>query len=138
MDPKLFKIMICIKALAEALPLQPQHKKVMENELCTRNLQPIFLNLFDSEDDNKLLFKWTNTINFTQDPNDEQPVTKNRPDGCVEDSHSTIGFVEVKPIGHANNHKKVNVDIHRLAIFGKTALAKYHLARSFQVMAIET
>ncbi|EPB92140.1 hypothetical protein HMPREF1544_00965 [Mucor circinelloides 1006PhL] len=109
----------------------------MENQLCTRYLQPVLQCLFDSEEEN-MMFKWTNTINFTNNENDHLPTTKNRPDGCIEDARKTIGFIEVKTIHHATNHRKINVDLYRLGVFGRTSLSKYGLDKSFQIMAIGT
>lgn len=38
----------------------------------------------------------------------------------------------------ATNHRKINTDLYRLGIFGKTALSQYNLNKSFQVMATGT
>jgi len=135
MDPILVKILLCFRTLAETLPNNIQQTKVMENQLCTRYLQPVLQCLFDSEEEN-MMFKWTNTINFTNNENDHLPTTKNRPDGCIEDARKTIGFIEVKTIHHATNHRKINVDLYRLGVFGRTSLSKYGLDKSFQIMAI--
>lgn len=86
-----------------------------------------------------MLFKWMNTITFSGNGDGEQPsTTNNRPDGCIENNRTTIGYVEVKTINNTNNHNKINIDLHRLGIFGKTALSTYNLSKSFQVMAIGT
>jgi hypothetical protein len=137
MDPILVKLLLCFKTLVETLPSNTQQKKVKEHELCTRYLQPFFQSLFDSNEDDNMLFKWINTTTFTCNNNEDQPiVTNNRPDGCIENDHRTIGYVEVKTIDYATNHHKINVDLYRLGVFGKTALYKYNLNKSFQVMAI--
>lgn len=101
--------------------------------MCTRYLQPFFQPLFDSDEDNRMLFKWINIIVF----NDGYPtVTKNRPDSWVENDCETIGFIEVKTIESAANHRRINADLYRLGIFGKTALYQYGLNKTFQVMVI--
>ncbi len=33
------------------------------------------------------------------------------PDGCAGNDHEAIGYFEVKPIKHATNHKKINIDL---------------------------
>lgn len=125
------------KALIETLPINTQQKKHKENELCTRYLQPFFQSLFDSDDDNRMIFKWTNTVAFNDNRNDYHPaVMKDRPDGCVENDRKTIGLIEGKTIDNAVNHRKINADLYRLGIFGKTSLSQYGLNKTFQVMAI--
>lgn len=57
----------------EALPFENQTEEIQEFELCTRFLQP----LFDSGDD-KIIFKWTNTIGLNDN------LIKSRPDGCIK------------------------------------------------------
>ncbi|KAI9476531.1 MAG: hypothetical protein EXX96DRAFT_596547 [Benjaminiella poitrasii] len=139
MDPILVKLLLCFKALVETLPSNTQQKKVKEHELCSRYLQPFFQSLFDSNEDDAMLFKWMNTITFSCNSDGDQPAaTNNRPDGCIENDRKTIGYVEVKTIDYATNHYKINVDLHRLGIFGKTALSRYSLNKTFQVMAIGT
>ncbi|KAI9356670.1 hypothetical protein BD770DRAFT_420321 [Pilaira anomala] len=131
MDPILVKLLLYFKALVESLPTNTQQKKVKENELCSRYLQPFFQSLFDSDEDNNMLFKWINTIAFSCHNNEDQPAATNyKPAGCVEN--------ELKPIDYSTNHHKINIDLHRLGIFGKTSLYKYSLNRNFQVMAIGT
>ncbi|KAI8646944.1 hypothetical protein BD408DRAFT_449511 [Parasitella parasitica] len=128
MDPILVKLLLCFKALVETLPSNTQQKKVKEHELCARYLQPFFQSLFDSNEDDNMLFKWINTITFSCNSNEDQPAaTNNRPDGCIENDRETIGYVQVKTIDYATNRQKINVDLHRLGIFGKTALSKYSL-----------
>lgn len=56
MDPKVAKLLQCFKALVETLPSNTQQKKVKEQELCTRYLQPFFQSLFDSIEDDNMLF----------------------------------------------------------------------------------
>ncbi|CEP17346.1 hypothetical protein [Parasitella parasitica] len=137
MDPILVKLLLCFKALVETLPSNTQQKKVNEHELCSRYLQPFLQSLFDSNEDDNMLFKWMNTITFSCNSDGDQPAaTNNRPDGCIENDRKTIGYVEVKTIDYATNHYKINVDLHRLGIFGKTALSRYSLNKTFQVMAI--
>ncbi|KAG1457823.1 hypothetical protein G6F56_006529 [Rhizopus delemar] len=136
MDPILVKLLLCFKALVETLPSNIQQKKVKEHELCTRYLQPFLRSLFDSNEDDNMLFKWINTITFSSNGNEDEPVVTNRPDGCIENDRKTIGYVEVKTIDYATNHHKINIDLHRLGTFGKTALSKYNLNKTFQVMAI--
>lgn len=137
MDSIIVKLLLCFKALVEALPSNTQQKKVKEYELCTRYLQPFFQSLFDSDEDSRMMFKWINTITFSNNNNHDHPTaTKNRPDGCIENDRKTIGFIEVKTIDDAANHRKINADLYRLGIFGKTALSQYGLNNTFQVMAI--
>jgi hypothetical protein len=137
MDPILIKLLLCFKALVETLPSNAQQKKVKEHELYSRYLQPFFQSLFDSNEDDNMLFKWMNTITFSRNSDEGQPAaTNNRPDGCIENDHKTIGYVEVKTIDYTTNHHKINVDLHRLGTFGKTALSRYSLDKTFQVMAI--
>lgn len=57
MDPILVKLLICFKALVETLQINTQQNKVEEYELCSRYLQPFFQSLFDSDEDNSMLFK---------------------------------------------------------------------------------
>lgn len=96
-----------------------------------------FQSLFDGDEDNRMIFKWVNTIAFSDNRNDDHPaVTKNRPDDCVENDSRTIGFMEVKTIDNAANHHKINVDMYSLGDFGKNALSQYGLNKTFQVMAI--
>lgn len=126
-----------LQSLVEALPSSTQQKKVKEYELCTRYIQPMFQSLFDSDEDSRMMFKWINTITFSNNNNHDHPTaTKNRPDGCIENDRKTIGFIEVKTIDDAANHRKINADLYRLGIFGKTALSQYGLNNTFQVMAI--
>lgn len=137
MDPILVKLLLCFKALVETLPSNRQQKKVKEHELCSRYLQPFFQSLFDSNKDDNMLFKWMNTTTFSCSSDEDQPeTTNNRPDGCIENDRKTIGYVEVKTIDYTTNHHKINVDLHRLGIFGETALSRYNLNKTFQVMAI--
>lgn len=113
-----------------------QRKKIKEYELCTRYLQSFFQSLFDSDENNNI-FKWINTITFGVSSNEEQiKPTKNRPDGCFENDLKTIGFIEVKTVDNATNHNKVNVDLHRLGLFAKTAIEEYNLNAIFTVMAV--
>ncbi|KAG1450433.1 hypothetical protein G6F55_009688 [Rhizopus delemar] len=107
MDSIIVKLLLCFKALVEALPSNTQQKKVKEYELCTRYLQPFFQSLFDSDEDNRMIFKWINTITFSDNRNDDHPtVTKDTPDGCVENDRETIGFIEVTTIDNAANPRK--------------------------------
>ncbi|RCH85378.1 hypothetical protein CU098_006927, partial [Rhizopus stolonifer] len=123
MDPILVKLLLSFKTLVEALPSNKQQKK----------------SLFDGDEDNRMIFKWVNTIAFSDNRNDDHPaVTKNRPDDCVENDSRTIGFMEVKTIDNAANHHKINVDMYSLGDFGKNALSQYGLNKTFQVMAIGT
>ncbi|EIE90973.1 hypothetical protein RO3G_15684 [Rhizopus delemar RA 99-880] len=72
MDSIIVKLLLCFKALVEALPSNTQQKKV--------------------KDDNR---------------NDDHPtVTKDTPDGCVENDRETIGFIEVTTIDNAANPRK--------------------------------
>ncbi|CEI92753.1 hypothetical protein RMCBS344292_07006 [Rhizopus microsporus] len=124
-DPILVKLLSCLKALVETLPNNIQQKKVQENELCTRYLKPLFQSLFDSAEDNDIIFKWTNTIAFKDNGNEDQPtVAKNKPDGCIKNDRRTIGFVEVNTINNAANHHKVNTDLYRLGILVKLPFLK--------------
>jgi hypothetical protein len=132
------KIMIrslqLIKSMVESLPFVNQKKKKerKEFELCTRYLQPCFQKLFDCDED-QFTFKWLNTRCFSDtdvDPN------QNRPDGLIENDHKAIGYIEVKSIKHVKNHKKINLNLHRLCIFSKAGAAKYNLKHMFQIMAV--
>lgn len=83
MDPILVKLLLCFEALIETLPLDNQRKSSKEYEFCTRYLQPFFQPAFNSDCDDRLIFKWTNVTNFNDNRNDGFTVAKNRPDGCV-------------------------------------------------------
>ncbi|KAG1138350.1 hypothetical protein G6F37_010575 [Rhizopus arrhizus] len=63
-------------------------------------------------------------------------ANQNLPDGCAENDHKVIGYFEVKPIKYAKNHKKMNIDLHRLCTFSKASTAKYKSKHKFQVMAV--
>ncbi|KAG1496817.1 hypothetical protein G6F45_006177 [Rhizopus arrhizus] len=114
-DPIIIKLLLCVKSMIETLPLDNQTEEIQEFELCTRYLQPFFQPLFDSGDD-KILFKWTNTIGLKNTGNDI--LTKSRPDGCVKDSRKPIGFYQ--------------------SIFAKEATTEYKLKHTFEVMVIGT
>ncbi|KAI8641780.1 hypothetical protein BD408DRAFT_467720 [Parasitella parasitica] len=60
---------------------------------------------------------------------------KNQPDGCAEDNHKTIGYFEIKPIKHARNYKKTNINLHQLCTSFKPGTAEYKRKHMFQVMA---
>lgn len=78
-----------------------------------------------------------NNYTFNSNSNEGQPAaTNNRPDGCIENDRKTIGYVEVKTIDYTTNYHKINVYLHRLGIYGKTALTRYSLKKIFQVLAI--
>lgn len=124
------KLLSSIRSMIDVLPMRNQKKNVEESELCTRYLQPLFQKLFDSSNGD-FLFKWTNTLPLIDDSND-----KKRPDGLVENDHKVIGYFEVKAIKHVKDHKKVNIDLHRLCLFSKRAITKFKLKHTFQVMAI--
>lgn len=116
--------------MIDVLPMRNQKKNVEEFELCTRYLQSHFQKLFDSSIGG-FLFEWTNTLPLIDGSND-----KKRPDGLVENDDKMIGYFEVKTIKHVKDHKKVNIDLHRLCIFSKRAIIKFRLKYAFQVMAI--
>ena len=121
MDPITIKLLLCFTQLISTLPRKNQAKKINEFELCSRYLQPVLQPLFDHDEDD-MIFKWINTITF-QENDDETEGTRNRPDGVVDNENKTIGFIEVKTIESAHNHKKINVDRNRLGIYGKTAIS---------------
>ncbi|KAG1392259.1 hypothetical protein G6F60_012157 [Rhizopus arrhizus] len=56
----------------------------------------------------------------------------------IHDLLPSIGYIEVKPIKHVKNHKKINLDLHRLCTFSKAGAAKYNLKYMFQIMAVGT
>lgn len=90
---RILKQLLCFKALVNALPANTRQKKVKENELCTRYLQPLFQSLFDSDEDDNMLFKWINTITFNRNSNEDQSAaTNNRPDGCVENDRKLLAM----------------------------------------------
>ncbi|KAG1444498.1 hypothetical protein G6F56_010273 [Rhizopus delemar] len=120
--------------MVESLPFINQKKESKEFELCTRYLQPCFQKLFDCDED-QFIFKWLNTSCFSEsdvDPN------QNRPDGIIENDRKAIGYIEVKPLKHVKNHKKINLGLHRLCTFSKAGAAKYNLKHIFQIMAVGT
>jgi hypothetical protein len=80
-----------------------------------------------------LVFKWINTICLTDTNNGN---SHSRSDGCVENNNKTIGYFEVKTINHVKNHKKINIDLHRLCIFSKAGTVEYKAKHMFQVMAM--
>lgn len=93
-------------------------------------MQPCFQKLFDC-DEEQMMFKWLNANCFT-----DMDANQNRPDGCAENDHKAIGYFEVKPMKHAKNHNKINIDWHRLCPFSKAGTAKYQSKHMFQVMAV--
>lgn len=132
-DPIITKLLLCVKSMIETLPSDNQTEEIQEFELCTRYLQLFFQPLFDSGDD-KVLFKWTNTIGLKNNGNNI--LTKSRPDGCVKDSRKPISFIKVKPIDKSKDHRKINLDLHRLGIFAKEVTTEYKLKHTFEIMAI--
>ncbi|CEI86111.1 hypothetical protein RMCBS344292_00556 [Rhizopus microsporus] len=133
-DKIMIRLLQLIKSMVESLPFINQKKESKEFELCTRYLQPCFQKLFDCDED-QFTFKWLNTSCFSDtdvDPN------QNRPDGLIENDHKAIGYIEVKSIKHVKNHKKINLDLHRLCTFSKAGAAKYNLKHMFQIMAVGT
>ncbi|KAG1295621.1 hypothetical protein G6F66_004177 [Rhizopus arrhizus] len=80
-----------------------------------------------------MMFKWLNTSCFT---NTDMDANQSLPDGCAGNDREAIGYFEVKPIKHATNHKKINIDLHRLCTFSKAGTAKYKSKHMFQVMAV--
>ncbi|KAG1454699.1 hypothetical protein G6F55_007468 [Rhizopus delemar] len=102
--------------------------------LLTRFLQTAFQKLFDYDDD-ELIFKWSNANCFDDTNNDSN---QNRPDGIVENDKKAVRYFEVKPITYAKNHRKVNIDFHRLCVFSKTGSAVYKAKHMFQIMAVGT
>ncbi|KAG1627874.1 hypothetical protein G6F45_007332 [Rhizopus arrhizus] len=102
--------------------------------LLTRFLQTAFQKLFDYDDD-ELIFKWSNANCFDNTNNDSN---QNRPDGIVENDKKAVGYFEVKPITYAKNHRKVNIDLHRLCVFSKTGSAVCKAKHMFQIMAVGT
>ncbi|KAI7893955.1 uncharacterized protein EV154DRAFT_415960 [Mucor mucedo] len=133
-DQTIIRLLQCFKSLVELLPLSNQKKECKEFELCTRYLQPCFQKLFDC-DHNQVIFKWLNTNCFSDtdaDPN------KNRPDGIVENDSMAIGYFEVKPIKDSKNHRKINMDLHRLCTFSKAGTKNYNRKHMFQIMAVGT
>ncbi|KAG1561764.1 hypothetical protein G6F49_001500 [Rhizopus delemar] len=131
MDPVVIRLLLCVKSMIEILPSDSQKKAVLEFQVSTRYLQPLLQTLFDEDD---ILFKWTNEAPFNDADNDLQ----DRPDGCIENDDFTIGYLEVKPIDKAKDHKKINRDLYRLGVFSKAATTKYKLKHTFQVMAVGT
>lgn len=83
-------------------------------------------------DDDELLFKWTNQTCF----NDTANYLHDRPDGCTEDDDIKIGYLEVKPINKANDHKKISTNLHRLGLFFKATTTKHKLKHTIQVMVV--
>ncbi|GAA5804506.1 hypothetical protein HPULCUR_010004 [Helicostylum pulchrum] len=133
-DKVLIRLLQCVKSMVESLPVVTQKKEIKEFELCTRFLQPCFQKLFDNDND-EILFKWLNVSCFTDTDIDS---SQKRPDGCVENDNKAIGYFEVKPIKHSKNHKKINIDLHRLCTFAKIGTATYKSKYMFQVMAVGT
>ncbi|RCH78146.1 hypothetical protein CU098_004963 [Rhizopus stolonifer] len=133
-DKIMIRLLQLIKSMVESLPFINQKKESKEFELCTRYLQPCFQKLFDCDED-QFIFKWLNTSCFSEsdvDPN------QNRPDGIIENDRKAIGYIEVKPLKHVKNHKKINLGLHRLCTFSKAGAAKYNLKHIFQIMAVGT
>lgn len=81
-----------------------------------------------------MIFKWINTVCLTDTSNDNN---HSRLDGCVENDNKTIGYFEVKIIDHSKNHKKIDIDLHRLCIFSKTGTVEYKSKHMFQAMAVD-
>ncbi|KAG0735202.1 hypothetical protein G6F35_008151 [Rhizopus arrhizus] len=133
-DTAVIRLLLCIKSMVETLPMVTQKKEIKEFELCTRFLQNAFQRLFDYDDD-ELIFKWLNANCFNDTNNDSN---QNRPDGIVENDKKAVGYFEVKPISHAKNHRKINIDLHRLCVFSKTGSAAYKAKHMFQIMAVGT
>ncbi|KAG1491600.1 hypothetical protein G6F54_009901 [Rhizopus delemar] len=133
-DTVAIRLLLCIKSMVETLPMVNQKKEIKEFELCTRFLQTAFQKLFDYDDD-ELIFKWSNANCFDNTNNDSN---QNRPDGIVENDKKAVGYFEVKPITYAKNHRKVNIDLHRLCVFSKTGSAVCKAKHMFQIMAVGT
>ncbi|KAI7895747.1 uncharacterized protein EV154DRAFT_318988 [Mucor mucedo] len=120
-DQVLIRILQCVKTMVEPLPFHNQKKEIKELELCTWYLQPCFQKRFDS-DDLSIMFNWHNVSCFTDT---DIYTTQNCPDGCVENHLTATGYRDVKPIKHSKNHRKVNIDLHRLGTFAKTSSSKF-------------
>ncbi|KAI8094821.1 uncharacterized protein B0P05DRAFT_436024, partial [Gilbertella persicaria] len=126
-DQIMIRLLQCVKSMVELLPLTNQKKESKEFELCTRYLQPCFQKLLTH------IFKWLSTNCFLDadaDPN------KNRPDGVVENDLMAIGYFEVEPIKHTKNHRKINMDFHRLRTFSKAGTINFNRKHMFQIMAV--
>lgn len=54
----------------------------------------------------------------------------------MENDKKAVGYFEVEPITCAKNHRKVNIDLHRLCVFSKTGSAVYKAKHMFQIMAV--
>ena len=52
------------------------------------------------------------------------------------DASKIVGFIKVKTIDKAKEHRKINIDLYRLGIFAKEASDSYKLKHTFQSMAI--
>lgn len=133
-DQIMIRLLQCVKSMVDLLPLTNQKKESKEFELCTRYLQPCFQKLFDCDQD-QLIFKWLNTNCFLDADAD---ANKNRPDGVVENDLMAIGYFEVKPIKHTKNHRKINMDLHRLCTFLKAGTINFNRKHMFQIMAVGT
>ncbi|ORE10392.1 hypothetical protein BCV72DRAFT_333042 [Rhizopus microsporus var. microsporus] len=83
----------------------------------------------------KLIFKWVNANCLDNISNDSN---QNRPDGIVKNDKKAVECFEVKPITYAKNHRKINIDLHRLCMFSKTGSAEYKARHMLQVMAVST
>lgn len=133
-DTVVIRLLLCIKSMVETLPKVNQKKEIKEFELCTRFLQTAFQKLFDYDDD-ELMFKWSNANCFDDTNNDSN---QSRPDGIVKNDKKAVGYFEAKPITYAKNHRKVNIDLHRLCVFSKMSSAVYKAKHMFQIMAVGT
>ncbi|KAG1052839.1 hypothetical protein G6F43_005042 [Rhizopus delemar] len=132
-DTVVIRLLLCIKSMVEISPMVNQKKEIKEFELCTRFLQTAFQKLFDYDDD-ELIFKWSNANCFDDTNNDSN---QNRPDGIVENDKKAVVYFEVEPITCGKNHRKVNIDFHRLCVFSKTGSA-VKAKHMLQIMAVGT
>ncbi|KAI9364764.1 hypothetical protein BD770DRAFT_461180 [Pilaira anomala] len=120
-DPIVTQLLSCVKSMkSKSLSYAPD----ICNHFSNHSLTVV--------GDDKIIFKWTNTIGLNDN------LTPSRPDGYIKDSRKSLGFVEVKPIDKAKDHKKINLDLHCLGIFSKETITQYKLKRTFSVMAIGT
>ncbi|KAL9538349.1 hypothetical protein MBANPS3_010994 [Mucor bainieri] len=127
------RLLQCVKVVIDTLPKTSQGKEVKEFEFRTRFLQLAPQKLLDT---NEYSFKWINTICTTDTNNSDN--NHSRPDGIVESDSPALGYFEAKPIEHAKQHRKINIDLYRLYLFANAGSAKHKANYMFELMAIGT
>ncbi|SAL97645.1 hypothetical protein [Absidia glauca] len=119
------RLLVSISLLAQYLPMDATNTVISESALISKYILPALQPLFDSDDDHTCL-EFTSTD--LADPKKRHPEFSGCPDFIITihpyqtDDGANVGFDEVKPESAARNHHLVNLDLFRLAVFGKDAI----------------